>query len=534
MRVLNSNASTAVQAVWVPQETGGVYVISQHPPSPVLGFGIINGTEADVPVTQIQAFPAQITVTEGGVSQTLTNFYVTGNLKPFSYSSTGAALPAFATLDPSLGILTIAPQPGDAGTTTGHQVTITDQKANVAALLPTFDIVVLPQETYTGTGAGEFRTPGLFSGEADGTFVSLHTGSGEGEFGTAPDYFVGDGQGSSTGQQTHNGTGAGEFRTPGLLLGEGDGTFVPQAVYEGTGAGEFGTAPDYFDGQGLGSFVAAGGATEGVFVGPDLITECWFGNTPVNEIYVGATRVWPAEPGQELFTASGTWVCPDGVYSVSVVCVGGGGSTTANQFNPAGGNGGSLGYRNNIDVSPGNSYTVVVGAAGQTSYFIDSGTVSGGGAGGAYVGDGGGTGGSGGAGASSSGNPSGGGGGGGAGGYSGNGGNGGRGGITNTATAGGDGTNGAGGGGGGGDAPTNGHTNGGYGGGVGVYGEGSSGSGGAAGTFGSPGSNGGNGSGGAYGYGAPGDGNGNYTGGPGAVRIIWGLGRSFPNNAADV
>lgn len=124
------------------------------------------------------------------------------------------------------------------------------------------------------------------------------------------------------------------------------------------------------------------------------------------DIVLAAAGSASPPPGQIAYTTAGTysWVCPAGVTSVSVVCVGGGGSYGN------GGAGGGLGYKNNITVVPGNSYTVVVGAGGVSdqsggdSYFINASTVKGGGAqsgtayftsiGGSYTGDGGGLGGS--------------------------------------------------------------------------------------------------------------------------------------------
>jgi hypothetical protein len=147
------------------------------------------------------------------------------------------------------------------------------------------------------------------------------------------------------------------------------------------------------------------------------------------------------------YTTPGTysWTAPAGVTSVSAIAVGGGGSGGAAYFAGGGGGGGGLGWKNNIPVTPGQSYTVVVGAggvavtaaaggqgtAGGDSFFINNSTVAGlggaagvgssldtnvvraGGVGGGFVGDGGGSGGTGG---SSSGDTAG--GGGGAGGYS--------------------------------------------------------------------------------------------------------------------
>ena len=144
-------------------------------------------------------------------------------------------------------------------------------------------------------------------------------------------------------------------------------------------------------------------------------------NTFAGYVRAGA---WWQNAGQEEFLRPGTynWVCPPGVTKVSAVCVGAGGGGYNSWANPAGG-GGGLGWKNNISVTPGQAYTVVVGNRGQRStsnggdsYFIGSGTVQGfggklNGQPGTYTGDGGGNGGS----ASHSG-------GGGAGGYSGQGG----------------------------------------------------------------------------------------------------------------
>jgi hypothetical protein len=296
--------------------------------------------------------------------------------------------------------------------------------------------------------------------------------------------------------------------------------------------------------------------------------------------------------GQALFgtnvgTGTFTWIAPKGVGSVSVVAVGAGGSGPRSyNSSAAGGGGGGLGWKNNIAVTPLQSYTVQVGIGGQStsygstdlrggnSFFISTSTVAGyggghrsvggtsgpnqnGSTGGGWFGDGGGAGGT----ADSSYNP-----GGGAGGYSGNGGNS---------------PSGYGNGGGGGAGQSYSSTYG-YpsGGGVGLLGQGENGisgsmpwtpSGGGSGGCGGPGSWGGPGSGswnwnngrtnpsigqgdrGMYGenpysstgetssnlrggdYGGGGGGQGDSwtqaggVGGQGGVRIIWGNGRSFPS-----
>ena len=259
--------------------------------------------------------------------------------------------------------------------------------------------------------------------------------------------------------------------------------------------------------------------------------------------------------GESLYPIPGTytWVCPAGVTSVSVVCVGGGGGALS--FDSGGaaysGGGGSLGYANNISVTPGTSYSIVVGAGGfynngtqvnggQSSAFgriAPGGKTSSSDAGVAPSGDvgtsrGGGAGGAGKAVSSSAV------GGGGAGGYSGAGGEGQREDITPGA--------GSGGGGGGGFGYA-----GGSGGGVGLLGQGTNGAAGTGGTGGRAGGGGG-GSGGESGFGNYGasfqtqEARGGVFGGGagmrqastnswlagagGAVRIIWpGTTRTFPS-----
>ncbi len=208
-------------------------------------------------------------------------------------------------------------------------------------------------------------------------------------------------------------------------------------------------------------------------------------------IGIGLTTAVSATPADQiLFSEPGTytWTAPPGVTSVSVVAVGGGGGG-ANNGNWGGG-GGGLGWKNNITVVPGTSYTLVVGrggggyfdggggtSTGGVSYFIDTSTVAGfGGSDGynpasaSYAGDGGGAGAAGGFGQ----NGGNGGAGGGAGGYSGAGGSGGN---QNTNGAAG---SGGGGGGGAGEVSTTWPATGG--GGTGVYGQGTSGTGGLAST----------------------------------------------------
>lgn len=249
-----------------------------------------------------------------------------------------------------------------------------------------------------------------------------------------------------------------------------------------------------------------------------------------------------AEKTDEIFATPGTyeWLCPAGVTSVCVLAIGGGGGAPSEDF---GGGGAGLGWKNNIPVVPGQSYTVVVGHGGAgdedggDSYFIDASTVCGrkgskNATGGAFTGDGGGNGGTGGNGTWP--------GGGGAGGYTGDGGNGAIGNSKNDNGSAGDG----GGGGGGAGWWTGG------GGGTGIYGEGASGAGGISTSDSSPDNGGGGGSGGqqgschqitinngqqsaigggTYGGGAGRSANNQRNGAGGVVRILWGDGRAFPS-----
>lgn len=296
--------------------------------------------------------------------------------------------------------------------------------------------------------------------------------------------------------------------------------------------------------------------------GDKNITNIYKGETGIIKAYKGETLLFDADAGggdvrgEEAYTTPGTysWTAPAGVTSVSVVAIGGtsaSGNIENNQSGVRSGQGGAgLGWKNNIPVVPGQSYTVQVGEAGTisnvfgstNSFFINTATVAGlrglGITGGGFSGDGGGNGGNGSFGFTGT-NPWAG-GGGGAGGYTGNGGAAGQ-------TRGVSGNAGSGGGGGGGASTALGGVALGYGfngGGVGIYGAGANGT---AANF----RDGFAGSGGnstnpsttpntrLYGAGPRGlrrwstSGFTNGTDGmQGAVRIVWGQGRAFP--ATDV
>lgn len=289
------------------------------------------------------------------------------------------------------------------------------------------------------------------------------------------------------------------------------------------------SSPGGFTGTGTSSPITVSGLTNGTAYTFTVLATNAYGTGVASS---ASNSVTPA-PTEASYTTAGTysWVAPAGVTSVCVVCVGAGGNGAGNG---AGGGGGGLAYKNNIAVTPGSSYSVVVGSGSATSFQGvtanqgNNGGASGGAGGTASGGD---VNYSGGAAGSAKG-----GGGGGAAGYTGTGGTGGVGGGAGGDTA----------GGGGGGIGLYGYTSSSVipgGGGYGYSGTANSGVGGTAGSGGTAG--GGNalygstaaaGGGGNYGGGGGGvtwSGGGSFGGGgtDGAVRLVWG-GKSFPTNAS--
>ena len=79
---------------------------------------------------------------------------------------------------------------------------------------------------------------------------------------------------------------------------------------------------------------------------------------PIQQMLLGVGGVLEADPGQAVLSPGTTsWTCPAGVTSISVLAIGAGGASGTSLNGPGGG---GMGYRNNITVSPGTSYTVSV------------------------------------------------------------------------------------------------------------------------------------------------------------------------------
>lgn len=103
---------------------------------------------------------------------------------------------------------------------------------------------------------------------------------------------------------------------------------------------------------------------------PRIGQEVWIQTLETVVIWTGQTwqsfevdpPVIPADPGQIVFTTTSTdtlWTVPAGVTSISVLCVGQGGSQRYNFATVRyGGGGGALAYSNNVSVTPGEQFKI--------------------------------------------------------------------------------------------------------------------------------------------------------------------------------
>jgi hypothetical protein len=535
------------------------------PGAPIIGFAVATGsTTANVPYSApasnggstILSYVA--TSSPGNITATLTQagsgtIPVTGLSQGTSYTFTVKATNSVGNSSPSSASNQIttsasvpgAPTIGTATTTGGTTATVayTAPASNGGSTILSYTATSTPGNitaTLTQAGSGTINVTGL-TPNTNYTFTVKATNS------------VGNSSPSSASNQITSGpTVAG---APTGVVALTTGATTAEVTFTAPASNGGATITTYTaistPGNITASLSQAGSGTinmTGLTVGTQYTFKVRATNSAGNSAYSGNSNyiTTTATPtiSQTSFVTPGTylWKVPTGVTSVCVVCVGGGGSSTGGNLTSGGGGGGALGYKNNIAVTPGQTYTVVVGAGGNgnnnitietdggDSYFIDSTTVKGGGglhsqynganSGSAtFVGDGGGGGGIG------VGYPSF--GGGGAGGYSGAGG-------TSGLEVGFLPVTGSGGGGGGAYRQ--------QGGGVGIYAKG------ADGTVtyrtynptfgwvyyaGGPGSATGIGATTYYGYGAAGAAA--TIGGGGAVRIIWGAGRAYPaTNTGDL
>lgn len=70
---------------------------------------------------------------------------------------------------------------------------------------------------------------------------------------------------------------------------------------------------------------------------------------------------------KEYFTSSGTWTAPEGVTNILVIGAGGGGGGAGGNTDGAGGGGASIQSTVYVSVTPGNNYSITIGAGGTGS-----------------------------------------------------------------------------------------------------------------------------------------------------------------------
>lgn len=98
----------------------------------------------------------------------------------------------------------------------------------------------------------------------------------------------------------------------------------------------------------------------------NFVAAAWRAESGAGAVSSPSASVTPEIRGSAEFNVPGTytWICPAGVTTVAAVAVGGGGG---GGYNTPGKGGGALAYRNGISVTPGQSYTIVVGVGGSTT-----------------------------------------------------------------------------------------------------------------------------------------------------------------------
>lgn len=132
------------------------------------------------------------------------------------------------------------------------------------------------------------------------------------------------------------------------------------------------------------TYLYANGGLKGTKTESDVVNETLFDpNTSatntgtVNDNYYSSSQISSINGGNTF--SDGTmgrystyyWLCPVGVWSINVICVGAGGSGgsqyTVTAVSGAGGQGGSLSYKNSISVTPGITYFIDIGMRGSNA-----------------------------------------------------------------------------------------------------------------------------------------------------------------------
>ena len=246
-------------------------------------------------------------------------------------------------------------------------------------------VTVTPGASYAiGVGAGGTASTGNGGAGGDSTFASTTVVAKGGAGGGANNGPAGVGS-------TTNGVGTFVYRG-------GNGSASPSDGNSGAGGGGAGStgAGGNASGTTAGTGTTVGGGNGGAGrtnsgdgnAGSVYGGGGGGGRTSNNDNYDGgagaAGRVLLTYEATSLtFTASGSWIAPPGVTSVTVEVWGGGGKGGSRTSNYTGGGGGGGAYSrlNNYAVTPGNSYSFVVGAgatttsAGGDSSFVDPSTL---------------------------------------------------------------------------------------------------------------------------------------------------------------
>jgi hypothetical protein len=239
-----------------------------------------------------------------------------------------------------------------------------------------------PTRTYgRGGGAGA----GGALGDTGGGTPEVAGGGG---FGFGSSYLTGDG--SHTEPGPYFASGGGGIGVYGIGTSGADGTAIvstPSIQYGSGGGGGSGGQPGiggalqirggdggkYGGGGGGGAYYSGVDGSVPGYGAPGAVRIIWgagrtFPNTSTTSVTSSVTiplpnpRTYQIFLQAALFTAPGayTWICPAGVTSISVMCVGGGGAGSA-----TGGGGGGYAYIYDYPTTPGQGYLVVVGAGGK-------------------------------------------------------------------------------------------------------------------------------------------------------------------------